>query len=329
MPVGVYGLFCLCLITIRRTVLRSAIKGETVKKRLPPLNWLRTFEVSARYLNFTLAATELNMTQAGVSQQIKGLESQLGVALFKRLPRGLELTDAGKAYIPVVHESVERLSLATDEIFGKGRNRLLTIRSTLVFFVHWLAPRIHRFRERYPDIGLRFSSNIWVDEEQKEADLEIRYGNGSWNGFRSERLTWDELLPVCNPVSVMGMSPPKTAEELANHTLLHVVGYEEGWGFWLNQAGFPEVDSEKGIQMDTLISAFEMATLGQGIALGRTSLVADMIESGRLIAPFPVRVPASDAFYLATPDQQYEHPFAETFRNWILEEVSRDRGAGN
>ena len=295
-----------------------------MKKRLPPLNWLRTFEVSARYLNFTQAATELNMTQAAISQQIKGLEAQLGVTLFKRLPRGLELTDAGKAYIPVVHEAVTRLSVATDELFGQGRNRLLTVRVTLVFFVHWLAPRIGRFKEQYPDVGLRFTSNIWVDEEQKEADLEIRYGNGNWGGFRSDRLTHDELVPVCSPVSASGLLPPTNSEDLALHPLLHVVGYEEGWGYWLSKAGFTEVDSERGMQMDTLISAFEMAALGQGIALGRSSLVAGMLESGRLVAPFDSRVPASDAFYLATPDNQYEHPSAELFREWILQEAALD-----
>lgn len=296
-----------------------------MKKRLPPLNWLRTFEASARYLNFTQAAADLNMTQAAVSQQIKGLESQLGVALFKRLPRGLELTDSGKAYIPVVHEAIQRLSVATDELFGQGRNRLLTVRSSLVFFVHWLAPRIAKFKALHPDVGLRFTSNIWVDEEQKEADLVIRYGNGNWSGFRSDRLTRDYLFPVCGPVSVSGLEPPATPEDLALHPLLHVVGYEEGWGYWLSQAGYPDADSERGMQMDTLISAFEMAALGQGVALGRSSLVADMIASGRLIAPLDIRIPASDAFYLATPDNQYEHPSAEVFRNWLIEESASER----
>ena len=99
-----------------------------MKKRLPPLNWLRSFEASARHLNFTLAASELHMTQAAVSQQIKGLETKLGCALFKRLPRGLELTDAGRAYIPGVRESIEKLALVTDEVFGKERSHTLTVR---------------------------------------------------------------------------------------------------------------------------------------------------------------------------------------------------------
>lgn len=292
-----------------------------MKKRLPPLNWLRSFEVSARHLNFTQAATELNLTQAAISQQVKGLESQLGVALFKRLPRGLELTEAGQAYIPAVHESIKRLAVATDEIFGQGRSRLLTVRSNLVFFTTWLAPRLGQFRKLHPEVGLRFTSNIWLDEKEKEADMDIRYGKGAWRGFKSHRLTWDELIPVCSPSLDHGLEVPHTPEELSDHTLLHVVGYEEGWGYWLNHTGYGHIESSQEIQLDTLISALEIAAMGQGIALGRTSLVAGMVAAGRLVAPFVERVQTSEAFYLACPDDQYEHPHAETFRSWLIEEA--------
>jgi LysR family transcriptional regulator, glycine cleavage system transcriptional activator len=296
-----------------------------MKKRLPPLNWLRSFEASARHLNFTQAATELNLTQAAISQQVKGLESQLGVSLFKRLPRGLELTEAGQAYMPVVHEAVERLAAATDELFGQGRKRLLTVRANLVFFTTWLAPRLARFRERHPDVGLRFTSNIWLDEREKEADMEIRYGQGVWAGYKSSRLTWDELFPVCSPRLNNGEAPPESPEALADHTLLHVIGYEEGWGYWLNQTGFHHVDPSQGMQFDTLITALEMATLGHGLALGRTSLVAGMIESGRLLAPFEQRIPTSEAFYLACPAHQYMSPQAEAFWSWLEEEAELAR----
>jgi LysR family glycine cleavage system transcriptional activator len=143
-------------------------------KRLPPLNWLRAFESSARHLSFTHAATELNLTQAAVSQQVKGLESQLGTALFKRLPRGIELTEAGLAYLPVVHEAIERLAAATDEIFGQGHLKVLTVRVSLVFFTHWLAWRIPDFRKRHPNVNLRITSNIWGGDSSVtdvEADL--------------------------------------------------------------------------------------------------------------------------------------------------------------
>lgn len=300
-----------------------------MKKRLPPLNWLRSFEASARLLNFTQAANELNMTQAAISQQVKGLESQLGVSLFKRLPRGLELTDIGKAYLPVVHESVERLAAATDEIFGQGLAKQLTIRVNLVFLTCWLAPRLYRFRQLHPDIGLRFTSNIWVEEQTKDADLEIRYGQGNWPGLSSDRLTWDELFPVCSPQLCDGSTPPQAPDELGKHTLLHVIGYEEGWGYWLKKTGASQAYTPQGMQFDTLITALEMAVQGQGLALGRTSLVENMIANGRLIAPFEQRVATSEAFHLTHSTHQYLHQHAETFRSWIIEEAEAQRDKAN
>ena len=291
-----------------------------MKKRLPPLNWLRSFEASARLLSFTHAASELNLTQAAVSQQLKGLESQLGVTLFKRLPRGLELTEAGLAYLPIVHEAISSLAVATEELFGQGRNRLLTVRVNLVFFTTWLAPRMHSFRQQYPDIGIRFTSNIWAAEQDREADLDIRYGKGDWPQLKADCLTKDELFPVCSPELARSAYMPETPEQLSDHPLLHVIGYEEGWGYWFKQAGFEFNEKSPGMQFDTLITALEMARFGQGFALGRTSLVAGMIASGELVAPFEQRVKTSEGFYLTSPAHQYLHPKAETFRNWILTE---------
>ncbi|WP_339515273.1 transcriptional regulator GcvA [Pseudomonas sp. RL_15y_Pfl2_60] len=292
-----------------------------VKKRLPPLNWLRAFEASARHLNFTQAAAELNLTQAAISQQVKGLESQFGVRLFKRLPRGLELTEAGQAYMPAVHEAVERLAAATDELFGQGRKRLLTVRANLVFFTNWLAPRLYRFRALHPDISLRFTSNIWLDERAKDADMDIRYGQGVWPGLKVRRLTWDELIPVCSPALCNGAQPPCSPNELGDYTMLHVIGYEEGWGYWLNQTGFRHIDASQGMQFDTLITALEMATQGHGLALGRTSLVAGLIATGRLVAPFEQRVATNEAFYLTCQDHDYLSPQALAFWSWLEQEA--------
>lgn len=296
-----------------------------MKKRLPPLNWIRSFEAAARHLSFTHAALELNLTQAAVSQQIKGLESQLGAVLFKRLPRGLELTNAGSAYLPAVHESVERLSIATEEIFGQGRTDLLNVKVNLVFFLKWLAPKISNFRALYPHINLEITSNIWTDDKESSADndFEIRYGKGKWQALKSDRLTWDELFPVCSPDFLKKNTSLVTPDDLPNHTLLHVIGYEEGWGHWLNQTNHEHIKLSQGFQFDTLITALEMAAQGEGLALGRTSLVDGMIKSGRLVVPFEQRVATDEAFYLVYTRSQARHPHADIFRNWLLEEVAQ------
>lgn len=299
-----------------------------MKKRLPPLNWLRAFEASARHLNFTQAAAELSLTQAAISQQVKGLESQLGTNLFKRLPRGLELTEAGQAYMPVIHDSIERLAAATDELFGQGRKRPITVRVNLVFFTTWLAPRLGRFRAAHPEVGLHFTSNIWLDERGKEANMEIRYGKGNWAGLRSVQLTYDELFPVCSPRLLCGQLPPASPAELCADSMLHVIGYEEGWGYWLNKTGFPHVDASQGMQFDTLITALEMAVRGHGMALGRSSLVAEMLADGRLIAPFTQRIPASEAFHLSCPSNMQLSPHGETFWAWLVEESTHPSCSG-
>ncbi len=292
-----------------------------MKKKLPPLNWLRSFESSARHLNFTQAANELNLTQAAVSQQIRGLESQLGCTLFKRLPRSLQLTDAGLAYLPAVRESIERLTVITDELFGQGRSQSLTIKVNLVFYTCWLAPRLKSFRALHPDVKLRFTSNIWFDnKDQKDSHLEIRYGQGLWKGMVAERLTWDMLIPVCAPKLVNGLLPPNTPDELNQYCLLHVLGYEEGWGFWLRESGFGHIDTDQGIQFDTLVSSLETAAQGLGIALGRSSLIKPMIDDGKLITPFNLPISTPEAFYLVYSSSDYSHPHAEVFREWIKAE---------
>ncbi|MGS2716973.1 LysR substrate-binding domain-containing protein [Eionea flava] len=297
-----------------------------MKKTLPPLNWLRSFDAAARHLNFTTAGKELNLTQAAISQQVKGLESQLGVVLFQRLPRGLKLTEAGQAYMPVVHESIQKLAAATEEMFGGGyQSKVLTIKTNLVFFTTWIAPRLHNFTQRYPDIKLRFSSNIWVQYNDTlsdpDADMEIRYGQGNWEGMESQRLTWDQLVPVCHPRAVNGLAPPSSLEQLDDYTLLHVMGYEEGWGFFLQKSDCNHVSSASGIQFDTLISALEMAKLGQGIALGRSTLVQGCIDDKTLTNPFDISLPIDEAFYLCLPAERYRHPNVDVFSQWIIEEV--------
>lgn len=298
-----------------------------MKKRLPPLNWLRAFEASARLLNFTHAAQELNLTQAAISQQLKALESQLGAALFKRLPRGLELTEAGMSYFPVVREAVERLAAATDEIFGQGHRSALIVRTSLVFFTHWLAMRLPKFRELHPQVNLRIASNIWVDDSESDADLEIRYGQGRWPGMKAERLTWDTLVPVCSPSLPTAEKPLQRPLDLARHELLHVLGYEEGWGYWLKKNRSDSVDSSQGLQFDTLISALEVAELGQGVALARSSLVHHLLESGRLIAPFASPVTTKEAFYLVYAPHSLVNPDAAAFAEWLNAEVATFRDA--
>ncbi len=304
-----------------------------MKRKLPPLNWLRTFESSARNLSFKLAADELSLTSAAVSKQIKNLEYNLGVTLFKRLPNGLELSDYGAIYLPSVREAIERLSNATHELFGKRAESILNIKVSLVFSLCWLAPRIDRFYAQHPNIDLRINSNLWVRDGPVESDydFEIRYGRGTWAGLNSDRLTWDHLVPVCSK-TLVDQGGLKRPQDLKNHTLLNVIGYEEGWSQWLASVGMSEMEPRSEKRFDTLISTLDLAERGLGVALGRSSLIAERLEQGRLVTPFEKTISTDEAFYLVYPSSSIslganvdEHKkSADLFKEWILFESSQD-----
>ena len=287
------------------------------QKTLPPLNWLRTFEISARSLNFTKAAQELHLTQGAVSQQIRLLERHLGVALFRRLPRGLALTDEGMSYLPVVQDSISRLAAATNELFNQDQRSTVKIRGSLSFFVHWLAPRLAQFNQLHPHIDIRYISSLWVKDTEADDDFEIRWGNGQWPGYVSHRLSWDTLFPVCAP-ELLERSPIQVPKDLAQHTLLHVMGYEEGWGYWLSMVNEEGVQAARGMQLDTLLASLRLAELGVGVALARSSMVEDLLASGTLVELFDdLRVPASESFYLVNRSGRDLPPDAAVFLNWL------------
>ena len=169
-------------------------------RRLPPAQALHAFEAAARHMSFTEAARELGVTQAAISQRIRLLEHRLGQPLFLRHPRGLELTDAGRALVPAVHDAFERLTSGIAEVFGAPADAPLTVRMTPGFAAHWLAPRLPAFQAAYPEVTLRVSSAVWRSDFDLEAvDIEIRYGRGDWDGVECERLTRERLTPVCAP----------------------------------------------------------------------------------------------------------------------------------
>jgi LysR family transcriptional regulator, glycine cleavage system transcriptional activator len=289
---------------------------------LPPLPWLRAFEVSARRLSFTSAAGELALSQAAVSKQIKLLELKLGEPLFHRFPRSLGLTKAGEAFLPKVQDAFERLSAGASEVFGPRRSDVLTIRCAIGFAVNWLAPRLPDFMAKNPDIALRLISSVWNEDASSEAyDLDIRYGNGAWPGVKSDCLTHEFLQPVCSPALVeAGLL--RNAADLKNHTLIHVLGYKEGWALWLKKAGVKPSSASPALQFDTSLMAFEVAAQGVGVALGRTSMIERELKSGRLVAPFALAVPVEEGFHLVSRENAQNARQAAVFREWVLSKAT-------
>jgi LysR family transcriptional regulator, glycine cleavage system transcriptional activator len=284
---------------------------------LPPLVWLRAFEAAARQLSFTDAAAELNLTQAAISKHVKSLELHLRHPLFIRGPRSLQLTKNGEAYLPKVRDAFERLSFGTREVFGERRTQELTLRCAVSFAVNWLAPRLPDFLARHPDVDIRIISSVW--NESKEADvydLDIQYGTGDWAGVQSHRLSRETITPLCAPTIAAQLAHP---DDLNAQRLLHVLGYQEGWGTWLQAAGAISVNPGQGLRFDTSLTAFEVAAQGGGVALGRSSLAKRERETGSLVAPFDLEIPIDEGFHLLQPLGNDAHRDTGHFIRWVLE----------
>ena len=294
-------------------------------RRLPPLNAVRAFEAAARHLSFTRASEELNVTQAAVSHQVKALEDRLGVLLFRRLNRGLLLTDAGSLYRKELEDILDRLEQATERLRATEAAGLLTVSTNTSFASKWLVPRLQRFRDRRPDVDVRIDADdALTDFRRDNVDLAIRYGGGVYPGLHSVKLLQDIVFPVCSPKLLEGPHPLRVPEDLRYHTLLHDQGVVEDWPSWLRTAGVTGVDASRGPSFSHSSLLFEAAIAGQGVALGRRSMVAQDLREGRLVQPFSLSLRPEFSYWVVCPESTADKPKIVEFRTWLLEEAAAD-----
>ncbi|AMA60615.1 transcriptional regulator GcvA [Bradyrhizobium sp. CCGE-LA001] len=289
--------------------------------RLPSLNGLRAFEAAARHLSFTLAASELNVTQTAISHQIRRLEEELGIRLFVRQNRALALTPEARDYLPGVRAAFNDLRLATDRLLRKDDDKVLTVSTLASLAAKWLLPRLADFQEQHPGIDVRITtSTSLVDFQRDDVDAAIRYGRGQWPGLRADWLMADELFPVCSPSLLRGDKPLRRPEDLRNHPLLHTSNANsDDWRLWLTAAGLPsDIARHPGITFDMIFMTIQAAIDGIGVAMGRTSYVQDDIAKGRLVVPFKIALPADAGFYLVSPEGRREAPKLAAFRDWMI-----------
>lgn len=293
--------------------------------RLPTLNALRAFEAAGRHLSFTRAAEELHVTQAAISHQIKSLEAQLGIRMFRRGPRGLLLTDAGQFYLPEVREAFQRLTAATERLLEDEARGAITVSVLPSFAARWLVPRLSRFREVEPDIEVRVSADDRLaDFDRDDIDVAIRYGRGDYPSLRADRFLTEELFPVCSP-ALLARAPLSRPEDLGHHTLLHD-DMRMDWAMWLMAAGVEGVDPRRGPSFNDSSMVLQAAVDGQGVALGRSALALDDLTAGRLVRPFTFSLPAEYAYYIVCPERTAERPSIRAFREWLLTQAPQESG---
>jgi LysR family glycine cleavage system transcriptional activator len=283
---------------------------------LPSLNGLRAFEAAARHRSFTRAAAELNV--------IRRLEEQLGVRLFTRLNRALQLTPAAESYLPAVRAAFEDLRQATERLHRRDRDELLTVSTIASLAAKWLLPRVALFQETHPGIEVRLTASTHlVDFRREEVDMAVRYGRGHWPGLRADWLMAEDIFPVCSPALLRGEKPLREPKDLVHHTLLHATLAREDWQLWLTAAGLPTgLAAKRGLTFDQSFMAIQAAIEGHGVALGRTPIVEADIAAGRLVVPFDLVLPAEAGYYVVAPAETADAPKIALFRNWLLASVA-------
>ena len=301
----------------------------SLRSTLPPANSLVTFEAAARHLNFTRAAAELNVTQAAVSRQIQVLEEHLGIAMFNRLPGGLQLTQAGQRLHNAVTMGLEHIANTAAEIRRVRRPGELTVSSSVTFANYWLISRLAKFRAAHPGIELRLVASAPIrDLAVAGIDLAIRYGSGDWPGVEAVHLLDNEVFPVCAPSYMAGREPLQEPADLLNETLLHLVEYDRNWvswETWLRALGVEGEPGGPGHHYDNYLVLIQAVLDGQGIALGGGRLAEDFLARHALIRPIDATLRSERAFYLLIPTEVPLSKAASLFRDWILEEAEKSK----
>ncbi|HZG27039.1 MAG TPA: transcriptional regulator GcvA [Ensifer sp.] len=290
-------------------------------RKLPPMTTLPAFEAAARHLSFTKAAEELFVTHGAVSRAVKNLEEQLGVTLFERGTRSVQLTAVGEPYARAVREVLDQLAVATTVATTRRSDTTLTVSTSGGFAGKWLVPRLYRFHRAHSEIDVRVSTTGNLTNFSGDGiDVAIRYGGGDYPGLTSEFLAGEEVSPVCSPRLMDGEHPLLEPSDLKHHTLIRD-GYPIDWAAWLESAGVKDVDPNGGLTFDSYTFAIEAAVQGEGVALGRTMLVEGDLAAGRLIRPFDIALRAQSSFYLVYPPEAIRQRKVKAFRDWLCSEI--------
>ena len=292
-------------------------------RQLPPLNALRAFEAAARSESFTRAAEELCVTQGAVSHQVKLLEATLGIKLFNREHQRLVITGAGREYLNVVRDALDRIAAGTERIVQRQNTGVLTVSTSPDFAAKWLVNRLGRFAEAHPGIDLRVSATMHhIDFVREEVDVAVRHGDGNWSGLDAVRLCTEQLFPVCSPRLMAGRTRIAKPSDLLKFPLLHLED-SKAWSNWFDAAGV-DAEMSHGLVLNRASMLIDAAVNGQGVALARTALAAWDLINGRLVKPFDLALKLSKTYWIVCPKAASMQPKIVTFRDWLLAEAADD-----
>ena len=295
-----------------------------MRPRLPALNNLKAFEAAARHESFTRAAEELCVTQGAVSQQVKALETGLGIKLFNRERQRLIITEAGRDYLTIVRDALDRIAVGTERLLQRQNAGVLTVSTSPDFAAKWLVHRLGHFAEAHSEIDLRVSATLHhVDFAREEVDMAVRHGDGNWPGLDPVQLSAEYLFAICSPKLLSGRRKLDKPADILKFPLIHLDNRTD-WTKWLRAVGVDEGDVTHGPVLNRASMVIDAAINGQGVALARTTLAAWDLIIGRLVRPFPDSLPLSKTYWIISPKATSSLPKIVTFRSWLLVEASQD-----
>ena len=294
-----------------------------MRPRLPPLNSLRVFEAAARHESFTHAAEELCVTQGAVSHQVKALEADLAIKLFNRERQRLIITEAGRDYLAVVRDALDRIAVGTERLLHRQSAGVLTVSTSPDFAAKWLVHRLGHFAEAHAGIDLRVSAIMHhVDFAREDVDMAVRHGDGNWPGLDAVQLSAEQLFAICSPKLLTGRRLARPADIL-KFPLIHLDSRAD-WTKWLRVAGISDDNVRHGPVLNRASMVIDAAINGQGIALARTTLAAWDLINGRLVRPFAEALRLSKTYWIVCPKATSNVPKIVTFRDWLLAEAALD-----
>ncbi|ATG74292.1 LysR family transcriptional regulator [Zobellella denitrificans] len=295
-------------------------------KPLPPMNSLIVFEAAARHLSFTLAASELNVTQGAISRQIRQLEDYLGKALFVRASRSITLTPTGLQYYQTVYRALLDVAQATGEIKKWQGEQQVTVATTNAMAALWLLPKVASFQQQHEEIDLRIlATDSIMDLRRLDCDLALFYCRVPPAEMKVTPLFPEEVFPVCSPDYLARLNECHSPEEIFGKTLLYLDDSQRdwvNWPEWFESVGLPVMVPRNRVNINNYPMLLQAAINGQGIALAWGSLVDDYLKSGALVRPVDTVLRTQASFSMLEPQGRGLVPASvKLFRSWLLEQL--------
>src|SRR6201993_1956937 len=295
---------------------------------LPPLSALRAFEAAARHMSFSKAADELHVTPAAVSHQIHALEEDLGIRLFHRMNRSIELTASARILFPGLSEAFAGIQSSVKRLRAHNDTGTLTVTASPSIAAKWLVLRLHRFQEQHAEVDVRISAtDDVIDLTKGDFDIAIRYGTGKYPGLDVELLFRNEVFPACSPQLLATGPPLRVPSALPAHLLIHDQGIERDplvptWSMWLKAAGVNQIPAANGLSFNNIHLALDAAIAGRGVVLAHSTIAAADLTAGRLVRLFSLALPDQFSYYIVTAPGALERPKVRAFRDWLHRETA-------